>query len=212
MDFQICKFKLLQSVSGDNLDFKFDIELIRAYQKKIKDPDFYEFLFELEGRDFFLSNSLQFYNFSSSSNYRNIETVNQVFSDKYGELANNLISIGQDIFGNQFVFDIASGYFLQFNCETGDKSFMGKQFQEFIINLTSDIEYYSGESFLLNFKDKIELNQRLCPKKPFTIGGGFEKDNLFVLEFPKYLYFYADIAEQLHNLPEGTRIVLKVKN
>ena len=132
------------------------------------------------------------------------------FLKSYGRYSTGLRSIGQDVFGNQFVYDVYTRKFLLFNIETANKEELASNFKGFVETLFTDIEYYSGRSFILNWNTELQFNQRLCPKKPFVIGGEYNSNNLYASTFPKYLEFFADVAKQIHELPDGTPIKLNI--
>jgi len=187
-----------------------DNKLRDKYRKVIKDEDYFDFISEAGNGGFFLDSSLQFYSFITEENYQNIDLVNDIFLKAYGKYSMGIRTIGQDVFGNQFVYDVYTQKFLLFNIETAYKEELAKNFKGFVETLVTDIEYYSGRSFILNWNNEIQFNQRLCPKKPFVIGGEYNNDNFYASTFPKYLEFFADIARQIHELPDGTPIKLKI--
>ncbi|HEX7844217.1 MAG TPA: hypothetical protein VF476_00370 [Chitinophagaceae bacterium] len=211
MTYESFKIELLKTQSESSLVGSFDKELIKEYQSLITDPDYFGFVIEMDNRGFFSSNSLQFYLYCESRDFRNIKTVNEVLAIEFEDLMKKFVSIGQDIFGNQFIVSIETGAFSFFNIESGEKVEMGKSFREFMEILVRGIDYYSGVSFLIEWGKQLELNERLYPIKPFVIGGQYQKDNFCKLEFPTYLSLYGDIARQISNLPNDTRVILKFK-
>jgi len=52
--------------------------------------------------------------------------------------------------------------------------------------------------------------KRLMPKIPFFLGGQYTLDNLWAGNSIEGMRFKADLALQTRNLPEGTKIRLKV--
>lgn len=49
------------------------------------------------------------------------------------------------------------------------------------------------------------------PKTPFILGGEYSLDNLYVGNPLEGLSFKAEMAMQTRNLPEGTKVRLRVK-
>lgn len=185
-------------------------DLLNTYKTTFADEEYYNFITKNYNGGFFWGLSLHFYAFSALSDYGNIETVNGSFLAEYGAHASGLITIGQDIFANQFVCEVKTGKFFLFNCETAETELLGNSFSSFIEHIVADIEFYTGKKLLDQFEKGIKLNQRLCPKIPFVIGGEYVQENFYACNFPQYFEFYADLAKQVHELPDGTPIKLKV--
>lgn len=90
---------------------------------------------------------------------------------------------------------------------------MGNSFSDFILKLNDDSDYYTGLPYYLKWieqNSKLELNDRLCPKVPFVLGGEFEIDNFYSLDMEKNIEFNASIATQIINLPDGSPIKYKI--
>lgn len=202
---------LLQNKSISNNAEEVNYDLLHKYQRAIKDNEYFSFICNYSNGGFFFKDSLQFYAFTRIDNYENIETVNNVFLKEYGKYAIGLCSVGQDVFGNQFVFDLYTRNIYLFNLETASKEKLGNTFKEFIERCFTDIDYYSGRNFILNHQSRVLPNQRLCPKKPFIIGGEYKDENFYASDFPRYFEFFADLAKQIHDLPDGTPIKLKIQ-
>jgi hypothetical protein len=47
---------------------------------------------------------------------------------------------------------------------------------------------------------------------PFVLGGAYSIENLRLKHYKENLYFNASIASQISDLPDGTPIVLDIKN
>jgi hypothetical protein len=52
--------------------------------------------------------------------------------------------------------------------------------------------------------------RRLTPRIPFVLGGEFAVDNLYDANTVSALLYRADIAEQIRDSPDGTRVTLRV--
>jgi hypothetical protein len=88
-----------------------------------------------------------------------------------------------------------------------------KNFEEWLDCLFNNLDYYAGISFVKDWNEKNVLlpNQRLCPIKPFVMGGDYERKNFYALDFPKYIEYGADIAKQIFNLKDGQKVKLVIK-
>lgn len=161
---------------------------------------------------FYFSNSLQLYSLRSVHTYDDIGSMNKKINELYGNLAKNMLSFGQDVFGNQFMFGESSVYL--FNIETAETEIIASSFGSFIDVILDDANYYSGESILVKWKlqNDIKLNERLCPKKPFMVGGDYDVANLYSIDSCINLEYNSSIAHQTHNLSDGTAIRFNIKN
>lgn len=191
-----------------------DREALERLNKLIQDAGYFEFLSAVTNGGIFYGRSLQLYCCNAAKNYTDIEFVNNVLIAAFDYLFKDLYAFGQDILGNQFAFELTSKQIVFFNCETGERKAMAKNFEEWLDCLFNDLDYYAGISFVKEWNEKNELlpNQRLCPKKPFVIGGEYESENWYALDFPKYIEYSADIANQLYNLKDGQKVKLVINN
>lgn len=179
---------------------------------QIADQNYLDFINDTNG-GFFFNNALLVYPFLEEDLYPSMPLINQTLKSLYGGLFNNLVSFGQDIFGNQFCFCTENETVVFFNIEDAGKTYLAKDFKEWIDVFTNDYDYYAGVTYVDQWLESNELkaNERLCPKYPFVIGGDFKLGNFYASAFPKYLEVNADIAKQIYDLPNGTKVAFKVK-
>lgn len=189
-----------------------DFLLLSKYKKLVKDDGYFDFVIESENCGFFYGQSLQIYGLSSDHQFNDIDGINSLLQREYGEIIDGLISFGQDLFGNQFCFDIAQNCIIFFDSETGEREVIASGFASWINVIYDRLEHFTGitvlESWLSN--NKFEFNQRLCPKIPFIMGGEFKIDNLYAGNFPDSIKAYANIAKQVYNLPNGAQVKLNI--
>ena len=184
-----------------------DLSLMRGI---VFDSSYLDFIASSNG-GFFYKNSIQIYAISQTPAYNNFFNINEMIRKEYGNILSDEIFFGQEIFGNQFAFTSSGVVF--FNIETGERTEMGKTFLEWTSILTSDINYYSGINILKSWTAAnldLSIDNRLCPKKPFVIGGEYEIKNLYPAPYPQYIKANANIANQIYGLPDGTPIKLKI--
>ena len=185
---------------------------LSKYKDSIKDNDYFDFIITSGNGGFFYNQSLQIYGYSQLYNYNDIESVNSLLKKEYENIFAGLISFAQDLFGNQFCFDVANKGIVFFDVETGAKDHIATNFSNWTDVLTERLQYFTGinvlEAWLLN--NHLSFNQRLCPKIPFLMGGEFNVDNLYASVFPNSIKAYANIARQVYDLPDGTPIKLNI--
>jgi hypothetical protein len=81
--------------------------------------------------------------------------------------------------------------------------------------LQEDGDYLTGESLLARWESKngyLNTGDRLCPKKPFVVGGEYDIENLSPLGIEKNLSYNSELAKQIHNLSDGTPIRFQIRS
>jgi len=183
---------------------------IEKMERIISDSSYFSFMEKVNG-GFFYDYSLQIYSIDTSFEFHNIMKINEVIKKEYGRIINEDFFFGQEILGNQYGYSKAGIVF--FNAETGEREKIANNFDEWIDVLKSDLDYLTGKNVAKSWNISnvsLKADERLYPKKPFVIGGEFKIENLFPLRYPKYIAAYANIANQIYNLPDGTKITLKI--
>jgi len=190
-----------------------DNEMLNSFEIIKNDNVFNAFLMKHNGC-FAFEKALQFFSFLSSEyDLLNIQSVNSKIRELYNSF--NLESeefFGQDIFGNLFYYG-ADGIGI-FDIESGDKNVIARDFSGFDQVLSEDFEYLTGISYLNKWEEathsQLKEDERLCPKKPFIIGGEYDIKNLYAKSSIKNWEFNSDLAFQIKNTPDGTNIKLKI--
>lgn len=192
---------------------KADYKIINSFDFIKKDKAFTFFIMKHNGC-FLFKKSLQMFSFLNSHNdLLNIKSVNHDIKRLYAafDLAKEEF-FAQDIFGNLFYYD-ENGIGI-FDIESGEKSAIAKNFYMFDSLLQEDFEYLTGVTYLNEWMRTTNLllkdEERLCPKKPFIIGGEYEIENLYPKSSLMNWAFNADLAFQIKNTPDGTNINLKI--
>lgn len=207
-------FAFLNNKSETMLDNSVDQTLLIRYKEILKDDQYFDFIKSIGNGGFFFNQSLHIYSFISTSDFFNIQLVNDVLSKEFGYLFEGLFSFGQEVFGNQFAFDKSDGSIVLFNVETGDRERLSDDFEGWLKYLIENLDYLTGNGFVKSWCEvnSFHYNQRLVPKVPFVIGGEYEMKNFYASAFPKFLLYYADLAKQIHNLKDGEKVRLRIEN
>lgn len=203
------KFQNLISNIDKNYGLKpIDTTYLAEFKKIVSDYEYIEFI-ELTNGGLFYDFSLHLYSFCNTLNEFDIFHVNNFIHKEYNFITDGLFSFGQDIFGNQFCF--SKNGIIFFNIETGDKDIIASNFTDWCIILADDLDFYTGRKFssFLKSPNYVKI-ERICPKVPFIIGGEYEINNFYLLQYPKYISVNANIARQIYNLPDGTEINLVI--
>jgi len=210
MDFtSLLSNKVNTFISGE-----MDYSTLAKYQKLILDELYFDFVLASQNGGFFYGQALHIYGYTKVPEFHSIDSVNVLLDKEYGNIFGNLIAFGQDLFGNQFCFDKSSNTIILFNSETGERETLGQKFDGWVRVLYDQLEYLTGIIILENWNSNnhLEFGQRLYPKIPFIMGGEYGVKNLYAAAFPAFLKAYANIARQVYNLPDGTKVKLKIDN
>ena len=128
----------------------------------------------------------------------------------YGEMAHGCLFFGEDLVGGQFcVFNDAA---YKFDPETGEKTLLGETIGQWADVILRDHRGQTLWPLGHEWQAKhgnLPPGKRLAPKTPFVLGGEYSIDNLYVADAEELMRFYANVAVQLHDLPEGARVTLR---
>ncbi len=197
-------------LNGD--DFSWGEKAIETNSLNITDADYLAFIDKVNG-GFFFGRSLLLYPFLKANEYPSIFYINEALTKLYGSLVNGLISFAQDVFGNQFCFDTANNHVVMFTIEDAGRTIMADSCNGWLDVLASDVDFYTGKPYAAMWlaENDLAINQVICPKIPFIIGGDYKIDNFYAASFPDFLAFHADFTKQIHQLPNGTKVGINVK-
>ncbi|MDM3863058.1 MAG: SMI1/KNR4 family protein [Aphanizomenon gracile PMC644.10] len=143
----------------------------------------------------------------------NLETWNsdELWRKDYGALAENCLFFAEDIFGGQFC--IFNNEIYSFDPETGNKEVVADNIEQWAKLILEDYNVLTGFPLAHQWQQEhgiLPINKRLLPKIPFVAGGRFTVDNLYSVDSVKGMKVRADIAQQIHNLPDGTKITVRL--
>ena len=103
---------------------------------------------------------------------------------------------------------------MRFLAETGDREFFADSIEDWADLILSDYSMQTGWKLAHQWQaanGPLPPGKRLMPKIPFILGGEYSLDNLYPGNPLEGLSFKAGIAMQTRNLPEGTKVRLRVK-
>jgi hypothetical protein len=186
-----------------------DLGIFESYGRMISDNAYFDFMSKLNG-GFFYERSLHMYSFSKGPAFHNMEYINSIFQHEYGKLAQGHVFFAQDTLGNQFSFTDKG--IAMFNCETAEIELLARSFDEWKKVLYNDLDYLTGRQLLRKWitTNSFDFDQRLCAKKPFVLGGEYNVLNLYAQYFPTYIASNANVAKQIHDLPDGAQVSITV--
>lgn len=123
----------------------------------------------------------------------------------------NTLFFAADIFGN--LFGIYGGLVVKFNPESGRLKKHSNSLEEWASIIISDYDYETGWSLASGWQKnnrKLLDSERLLPKIPFSLGGGYVISNLTPVELTEAMFQYSRLYVQVKNAKQGS--VVKVYN
>lgn len=187
-------------------DFKSNRPAFGDYQAP-NDKDYIDFIGKA-GDGFYYDKSLHIYGLSDKP-YHDLTARNSLIKSKYHWLKGieEIFVFGEDLFGNQFVFyNEGIGFFM---IETGNIEFISADFKNWISTIEAETDYYTGRQFsgiLTDLEAGLAYDERVAAKLPFVAGGEYELKNMYKAYFQDVIQFNADLAQQIHDMPDGTEI------
>lgn len=130
-----------------------------------------------------------------------------VWKDTYKTNTDHIFCFAENVFGEQFC--ISQNTINRFDPETTELEVIAKSIDEWAKNIIDDYDYLTGYSISNNWQQingVIKPYNRLIPKIPFVLGGDFKIQNLYSANALKGMHSRANIANQIHDLPDGSKI------
>ena len=130
---------------------------------------------------------------------------------EYDGIADGKLFFAQEAFGNQFCIFQDQVWF--FDAETGNVEFCADSMEGWAEKILSDYEMQTAYPFMHHWQKangSIEPGHRLMPKMPFVLGGDFKLTNLYSLNAVSAMRFRGYLANQIKDLPDGTKIEFKI--
>ena len=176
---------------------------------RYKDAGYISFLKSYPAGAFFFSNALQIYGCPQTSELNQISAINSQIHNSYSILSTGLQFFASDIFGNQFCFK--NDHIHLFNLESGELTFLANSFADFVDILKEDSEFTTGKPYKQQYeleKGMMLLAHKIRALKPFVIGGDYKIENFVATDFNELVIYNSKIAHQIHNLPNGTEVII----
>jgi hypothetical protein len=129
----------------------------------------------------------------------------------YRGLAEDVLCFAEELFGRQFV--IADGKVGIFEAETGEVGTVAYSLEEWASKILLDYNQMTGYGIAHEWQHKygpLHPRHRLMAKTPFVLGGDYSVANLASTDSLQMMKTLGNLAYQIHDLPDGTRVELKV--
>jgi len=132
-----------------------------------------------------------------------------LWRQEYFNVVRELLFFAEDIFQDQFCLS-EMGIF-RFKAETNVAAFMADSIEGWAALILRNYPSETGWPFAKKWQSEngpLDHGKRLMPKTPFVLGGEYSTDNLWAGDAVEGMRFKANIARQISDLPDGTRIKL----
>jgi hypothetical protein len=128
---------------------------------------------------------------------------------EFGSLAHTGLFFAQDAVGGQFC--LLGDAVQKFDPETGERTRIANDLEEWAsIVLDDDTQtLWPLVDAWQRRHGALGPGKRLVPKVPFVLGGEFVVENLYAADAAKAMHLYAQIAKQVHNLPDGAQLEVR---
>jgi len=133
----------------------------------------------------------------------------ELWRQYYGDLAKGCLFFAEDVFGFQFA--IKGNLVWAFDAETGHLTEVGESLEAWAGTILNDYQFQTGYPFAHQWQTSnrpLLPTERLFPKYPFVLGGKYEISNLVASDAVYGMQFRGHVAQQIRDLPEGTKVEL----
>jgi hypothetical protein len=123
------------------------------------------------------------------------------------DVVENCLFFGEDVFGVQFC--LSGEHVWTFDPETGEKARIADDVPQWAESVLRDYEVLAGCSVARDWQalhGPLDPGKRLIPTVSFALGGECSIDNLHALDAAQGMRLRGDVAAQIRDLPDGTRV------
>jgi hypothetical protein len=131
--------------------------------------------------------------------------------DSYKGMARGAVFFAEDVFGNQFC--LYGGQICSFDPETGEFEQIAKNVEEWALKVLEDPPLLTGSEIGRAWQEcngPLQQGTRLVGRTPFVLGGEYAVENLYAANDVEGMRYRAEIAIQIRDLPDGSKIRLRV--
>jgi hypothetical protein len=123
----------------------------------------------------------------------------------------SLLMFAEDVFG--FQFGISNVGVVSFDSETGETTLVATTLEDWARSILNDSEILTGWPLAKDWQERfgpLDAKQRLIPRIPFVLGGEFNIENLAAMDAVEAMRFRGDLAGQMKDAPDGTKVAIKI--
>lgn len=134
-----------------------------------------------------------------------------LWKEDYAGIADHIFCFAEDVFGGQFC--LSDSGVARFDPECGALEAIAGDLEEWASKLLSDYDGMAGYGAAHKWQaanGPLPLRFRLMPKLPFVLGGKAELANLVAIDSVRLMKNMGNLAKQIHDLPDGTKIKFEI--
>lgn len=136
---------------------------------------------------------------------------NDLWRSEYPQSCGEHFFFSENIFGDQF--SIKNKKIYEFDSETGEERFIADSLEDWAQQLLLQYDVMTGHRISKEWQERhrpLRGKERLMPKIPFVLGGSFLIENLFAIDSVKGMKAKGNLAHQIQELPDGTKIKFEI--
>jgi hypothetical protein len=209
MTFNIHKLLSISSIISESIP---QInEPLRNMLGSLKD-EFYNLL-SLKNGFYAFESALHFYPATTIDRILDVNQWNSpnLWRNEYSNSIKDYLFFAEDIFGCQFC--VFNDRIYTFDPETEAIEEIASNFEDWAKHILEKYNYFTGFGLAHEWQLRngiIPVGQRLLPKVPFVLGGKFTIDNLYLLDSISGMRLRGDLARQIKDSPDGTKVTFKI--
>ena len=130
----------------------------------------------------------------------------------FAGFAGGWFCFAEDVFGAQFAID-DDGVVSVLDPETAGLEHVANDIETWAQLMLDDYRVLTGWPVAHDWQvanGGLRAGRRLIPKVPFVLGGECSIDNLYDADAVLAMLYRGDLAEQMRDLPDGTKVTLRV--
>ena len=176
--------------------------------------DYYKDMLLFHDGGYFFNNALHLFSASSMERHQSIFLINNHINGLYGKMVDKYYFFAEDVFGNLFGF--YENTIVLFSIDSGEIEPIAQSLEDWYGLISSEPQYYTGYEILQGdvsaIIESLKTGHRLGAIFPFTLGGGYNMDNLALLPTIANLEANASICAQIKHLPDGKEVTITPVN
>ncbi len=131
----------------------------------------------------------------------------RLWKKEFPEEVQRLLCFAEDAFGCQWA--LREDHICKFDPETGEATRFADNFEDWARQIVENARIETGWPLSQQWRrthGELPAKSRMNPKRLFILGGSFALENLFAIDAAEGMRFRGEIARQIRDLPNGTKI------
>lgn len=136
----------------------------------------------------------------------------ELWRERFDALGDGWCCFAEDVFGVQFAIG-PNGVVGLLDPEIGVIEHVADDIEAWAQRVLDDYGVLTGWPLAHEWQvanGPLRAGRRLIPKVPFVLGGDFSIDNLYDADAVSAMRYRGDLAAQMRDLPDGSRVTLRI--